>query len=99
MNAKTATIVVIGLLLFISSGVGAGLLSQEPPSRGEPVVFMGTPAPPLPIINEEQIALGAQLYAQYCANCHGANLEGAPNWKTGFPWTLLVRAGGRLCPA
>jgi len=24
---------------------------------------------------------GAILYAQYCANCHGANLQGQPNWQ------------------
>jgi mono/diheme cytochrome c family protein len=23
---------------------------------------------------------GAQLYAVHCASCHGANLEGQPNW-------------------
>ncbi len=24
---------------------------------------------------------GRRLYAQYCASCHGANLEGQPNWR------------------
>lgn len=28
-----------------------------------------------------QMAQGGALYAQYCAACHGANLEGQPNWK------------------
>ncbi len=28
-----------------------------------------------------QIAQGAQLYAQHCASCHGAKLEGQPNWR------------------
>lgn len=27
------------------------------------------------------IAQGQTLYAQNCASCHGANLEGQPNWK------------------
>jgi len=26
-------------------------------------------------------ALGAMLYAENCAACHGANLEGQPNWR------------------
>ncbi len=25
---------------------------------------------------------GNQVYSEYCASCHGANLEGQPNWKT-----------------
>ena len=24
---------------------------------------------------------GAQLYAEHCASCHGADLEGQPNWR------------------
>ncbi|MCI0529930.1 MAG: ABC transporter substrate-binding protein [Nitrospira sp.] len=35
--------------------------------------------------NADQVALGKSLYAQHCANnCHGANLEGQPNWKAAF---------------
>jgi mono/diheme cytochrome c family protein len=29
-----------------------------------------------------QIAVGERLYAQHCASCHGANLQGQPNWRT-----------------
>jgi mono/diheme cytochrome c family protein len=29
-----------------------------------------------------RISAGASLYARHCAACHGANLEGQPNWKT-----------------
>ena len=25
---------------------------------------------------------GAALYAQHCASCHGARLEGQPDWQT-----------------
>lgn len=28
-----------------------------------------------------QIAIGQRVYAQNCASCHGANLEGQPNWR------------------
>ena len=28
-----------------------------------------------------QIALGTKLYADRCASCHGAKLEGQPNWQ------------------
>ncbi len=32
--------------------------------------------------NEQQVELGRQLYAHECASCHGANLEGEPNWRS-----------------
>ncbi|MBL4645745.1 MAG: c-type cytochrome, partial [Rhizobiales bacterium] len=25
---------------------------------------------------------GAVIYAEYCASCHGADLEGQPNWQS-----------------
>lgn len=30
--------------------------------------------------NPSQVALGLTIYATQCARCHGANLEGQPNW-------------------
>ncbi len=30
-------------------------------------------------------AEGRALYAQYCASCHGANLEGQPDWQSPGP--------------
>lgn len=33
----------------------------------------------------QRIARGKQLYAQQCASCHGANLEGQPNWRERLP--------------
>lgn len=32
-------------------------------------------------VTVEQVALGRTVYAQNCASCHGANLEGQPDWK------------------
>lgn len=31
--------------------------------------------------NVAQVALGRTVYAQHCASCHGANLEGQPEWR------------------
>ncbi len=31
--------------------------------------------------NPQLVALGEILYQQQCASCHGAELEGQPNWK------------------
>ena len=31
--------------------------------------------------NAERVALGQALYREHCASCHGANLQGQPNWR------------------
>lgn len=49
------------------------------------MVINGTAAPPLPTLDPDRVAQGAVLYAQNCAQCHGANLEGAPDWKRSLP--------------
>lgn len=33
----------------------------------------------------ETIALGRMLYAEHCASCHGADLQGQPNWRQRLP--------------
>ena len=35
--------------------------------------------------NTEQVAMGQTIYGRSCASCHGANLEGQPNWKKPLP--------------
>jgi mono/diheme cytochrome c family protein len=32
-----------------------------------------------------KVAAGAGVYAQHCASCHGARLEGQPNWRQRLP--------------
>lgn len=32
-----------------------------------------------------QVALGREVYAAHCASCHGAALEGQPNWRQRLP--------------
>ena len=34
-----------------------------------------------PQLDAGQVKYGRALYQQYCASCHGANAEGAPNWQ------------------
>lgn len=71
------------LLIFLGMGVAlAYLLVRQPASTSaEPVVINGTVVPPVPTLDAEQVSRGASLYAENCASCHGANLQGAPNWK------------------
>jgi hypothetical protein len=49
------------------------------------VTIMETTVPPIPTLNPELVASGKQLYNQYCASCHGVNMEGKPNWKVSQP--------------
>lgn len=35
--------------------------------------------------NLEQVARGKAVYDRHCAACHGANLEGQPNWQEKLP--------------
>ena len=39
------------------------------------MTFMGEP------VTAAEIALGQEVYAQTCASCHGADLEGQPDWR------------------
>jgi len=39
----------------------------------------------LDVNDMQKVSLGKKVYAQNCAVCHGANLEGQPNWKQPGP--------------
>lgn len=67
----------IAVLLIIGGPPATG------PSRPhiEPTVTL----PPIPALRPGYIAEGEQVYAQYCAACHGRALEGQPNWKQPLP--------------
>ena len=48
---------------------------QDPRPAAASVEIMGR------VADAEMIDLGRQVYAENCASCHGAELEGQPNWK------------------
>ncbi|MHC8509195.1 MAG: c-type cytochrome [Rhodospirillales bacterium] len=52
------------------------------------VWFMTQDEPPPPL-NAETVPQGRALYGEHCASCHGADLEGEPNWRTRGPDGLL----------
>jgi mono/diheme cytochrome c family protein len=72
----------IGLTVGVSLAL---LVFRKAPSAGSPVVINDTAVPPVPTLNPDRVAQGAALYAENCARCHGANLEGAPDWKRSLP--------------
>lgn len=47
------------------------------------LVFVSGCGEPKP--DPAQLALGQKIYAQHCAACHGAKLEGQPNWQKRLP--------------
>jgi len=70
----------------IGLAMGVALLMfWRAPSAGSPVVINDTAVPPVPALASDRVTRGATLYAQNCARCHGANLEGVPDWKKPLP--------------
>jgi mono/diheme cytochrome c family protein len=62
---------VVLLFPFILSGCG------DPPSQRDDLRIDPT--------DRQQIAVGAKVYSQHCAVCHGTRLEGQPNWRERLP--------------
>lgn len=56
------------LALLVAGGVAAWILKQDG-GRADPA-------------DAAQVALGKAVYAENCASCHGANLEGQPDWRS-----------------
>lgn len=61
----------IGLLFLIVGGL-AILILMPSGSQADPT-------------DSAQVALGRVVYAEHCASCHAANLEGQPNWQETKP--------------
>ncbi|PHR20366.1 MAG: cytochrome C [Hoeflea sp.] len=70
------------MMLLLSAVAFSGLTaiaaqgqSQSTGTQAEDLTVLGYP------VTDEQITLGRQVYAQNCASCHGAELQGQPNWR------------------
>lgn len=57
---------------------GIGVVAEQQ-FRGQSVpeglLFLGTP------VTAEEVAIGQDIYEANCASCHGAKLEGQPEWR------------------
>lgn len=62
----------VGLLAAGGLGIGVLLLGAGPDWRSGPA-------------SARSIAMGKAVYAEHCAACHGASLEGQPDWQTPLP--------------
>ena len=64
------------LAVVVLAGAGAiAALAQQAASDGASMEVLGQ------VANAETLQLGKELYAETCSSCHGANLEGQPDWK------------------
>ena len=70
---RTGTMAMAGI--FAVAGLGALALWPSASSEGG----ISSNLPPV------DIAAGETIYAARCASCHGANMEGAPDWRTPGP--------------
>ena len=72
---------IAGAALVAAVGLGGWMLTQ---GTG-PTTGARTPAAPATF----DVAAGEALYQTNCASCHGANLEGQPDWQSAGPDGLL----------
>jgi len=71
MTAKIRRVFCIVLLIAVGPAVGLGAARAEPTA---------------PDPNDAQlVARGKVVYDEQCARCHGAKLEGQPDWRHGLP--------------
>ena len=70
LRGRRAPAIVAGAVLLAATA-GAAILYLD---RGD--------APPRADASDpELVALGAAVYEEHCASCHGRNLEGEPDWR------------------
>jgi len=72
INQKLTQRLFILLFLLVAGATGNSIFAQEPKLRADPS-------------DEKQVQRGHLVYKRFCSLCHGANLEGQPNWRTRKP--------------
>jgi mono/diheme cytochrome c family protein len=61
--------------LVATTGAVGWIASAQQAPDAERLTFLGEP------VTAAQLALGQEVYAATCASCHGADLEGQPDWR------------------
>jgi mono/diheme cytochrome c family protein len=90
MSQRTVAIAIFAIILVGVIAVSlAGGRRAQPVAPSDPALanITGPDAD-----NPQLVNLGREVYATYCASCHGRNLEGQPGWQSALP------GGGRLAP-
>jgi mono/diheme cytochrome c family protein len=67
-----------GILVVVALTVAGAVLALAPlPAKEEAGLF--------PYTDPDVVARGRAIYADHCAACHGADLEGQPDWRQPDP--------------
>jgi mono/diheme cytochrome c family protein len=77
-GAQHVALAASGLVVVAAFGTWGWQLQAGNPSGG-PVEVLGEP------VDAGTIALGQEIYAVHCGSCHGASLEGEPDWMERGP--------------
>ena len=77
--ASALPLALAGLLLLGLLAVDR--LYPRPAMTGDGDMALPSEASPPPELSQGSILVGELVYKEHCAACHGANLEGQPNWK------------------
>ena len=72
---RRSIILVAGAGLAAAAAVLALAQGGGPREKLAGLTFLGEP------VTQEALDLGQEIYAARCASCHGADLEGQPDWK------------------
>ncbi len=72
--------ILIALLLVLAACSGAA--GQR---AAAPALIPRPTSPPLPPLDQQAVKLGARIYQDSCASCHGADGQGEADWKTPKP--------------
>lgn len=72
---KVTTIIGVATGLIAVAVVAAVAQRSGEAELDEGLTFLGEP------VTADQVALGGVIYVENCAACHGANLEGQPDWR------------------
>jgi len=73
------------LLSIVGIFIAGWLTRRETEFNLEPITINGKSVPPLPTLDAILALSGEELYAQYCAECHGTKLEGNASWQQRLP--------------
>lgn len=76
-------------MTFLDRRLPLGMLAAALAAGAAALVVALWPEAPPESDPETRLALGQRLYAQHCASCHGADLEGEPKWRRRGPDGLL----------
>lgn len=69
-----------GLMLLLLAGCQSPA-SEEGDSMPSQIPKLEITTTPLPTLSPQAVESGKTVYATYCAECHGVNLEGEEEWK------------------